>query len=153
MIGVWRAQLQRSMWAPPVVVGAVSGEDGSQVPLTEDQHAVGELGPDGQHEPFGEAVRPRTPRRNLHSVDPRAGQHTVEAGGELAGPVADQEPERRGAVIQIHQQIPGLLGGPRSGRMAGRSQDVDVAAVDFQGEEHVDPFQGERAVDVEEVHG
>jgi hypothetical protein len=33
------------------------------------------------------------------------------------------------------------------------AQDVDVAAVDFQGEEHVDPFQGDRAVDVEEVHG
>jgi hypothetical protein len=86
------------MWAPPVVMGAVSGEDGPQVPLTEDQHAVGELGLDGQHEPFSEAVRPRTPRR-------------------------------------IHQQIPGLLGGPRSGRMAGRSQGVHVAAVDFQGEE------------------
>jgi hypothetical protein len=37
--------------------------------------------------------------------------------------------------------------------MAGRAEDVHVAAVDFQGEEHVDPFQGERAVDVEEVHG
>jgi hypothetical protein len=30
---------------------------------------------------------------------------------------------------------------------------VDVAAADFHGEEHVDPFQGERAVDVEEVDG
>jgi hypothetical protein len=37
--------------------------------------------------------------------------------------------------------------------MAGRPEDVHVAAVDFQGEEYVDPFQGDRAVDVEEVHG
>jgi hypothetical protein len=29
---------------------------------------------------------------------------------------------------------------------------VHVAAADFQGEEHVDPFQSDRAVDVEEVH-
>jgi hypothetical protein len=27
--------------------------------LTEDQHPVGDLGPDRQHEAFGEAVRPR----------------------------------------------------------------------------------------------
>jgi hypothetical protein len=37
--------------------------------------------------------------------------------------------------------------------MAGRAEDVQVAVADFQGEEHVDPFQGDRAVDVEEVHG
>jgi hypothetical protein len=35
------------------------------VPLTEDQHPVGDLGPDRQHQAFGEAVRPRTPRRDL----------------------------------------------------------------------------------------
>jgi hypothetical protein len=33
--------------------------------LSEDQHPVGELGPDAQHEAFGEAVRPRAPRRDL----------------------------------------------------------------------------------------
>jgi hypothetical protein len=37
--------------------------------------------------------------------------------------------------------------------MAGRPENVHVAAVDFQGEEHVDPFERDRAVDVEEVHG
>ena len=47
------------MWPPSVVVGAVSSEDGPQVPLAEDQDAVGEFGSDGQHEAFGEAVRPR----------------------------------------------------------------------------------------------
>jgi hypothetical protein len=37
--------------------------------------------------------------------------------------------------------------------VAGRSEDVDVAAIDFKGEEQVDPFEGNRAVDVEEVRG
>ena len=74
-------------------------------------------------------------------------------GGELAGAVADEEPEGGGAVVEVHQQVAGLLGGPGSGRMAGRAEDVHVAAADFEGEEHVDPFQGDRAVDVEEVHG
>jgi hypothetical protein len=31
----------------------------TQVPLTGDQHAVGEFGPEGADEPFGETVRPR----------------------------------------------------------------------------------------------
>ena len=36
----------------------------AQMPLTEDQHPIGDLGPHRQHQAFGEAVRPRTPRRN-----------------------------------------------------------------------------------------
>jgi len=64
MIGAWREKPKRSMWPPTVVVGAVAGEDGPQVPLAEDQDAVGEFGSGGQHEAFGEAVRPGTARRD-----------------------------------------------------------------------------------------
>ena len=46
-----------------VVVGGVTGKDLAQVSLAEDQHPVGDLGPHCQDEAFGEAVRPRTPRR------------------------------------------------------------------------------------------
>ena len=35
----------------------------------EDQHPVGDLGPHCQDEAFGEAVRPRTPRRDLDHLD------------------------------------------------------------------------------------
>jgi hypothetical protein len=34
--------------------------------------------------------RPRTSRRDLHGVDSRAGQDSVEGGGELASPVSDK---------------------------------------------------------------
>ena len=54
-----RPQLQCPMRPPGVVVGGVHGQHPAQVPLTEDQHPVGDLGPDRQHEAFGEAVRPR----------------------------------------------------------------------------------------------
>jgi hypothetical protein len=43
----------------PVVTHRIPGEHTAQVSLAEDQHPVGDLGPDGQHEAFGEAVRPR----------------------------------------------------------------------------------------------
>jgi len=35
------------------------------VPLAEDQHPIGELGPDGEHEPFRITV---APHRQLHPI-------------------------------------------------------------------------------------
>jgi hypothetical protein len=57
---------------------SVGRERPAEVPLAEDQHAVGEFGADGQHEPFGEAVRPRTPRRDLDHLDTCIREHCVE---------------------------------------------------------------------------
>ena len=141
------------MWPSAVVVGAVLGKGGPQVPFANDQDAVGEFGSDGQDEAFGEAVRSRASGWDLDGVDPGAGEGGVERGRELAGAVADEKPERGGPVVEVHEQVAGLLGGPSSGGVAGRPEDVDVAGADLEGEEHVDPFQGDRAVDVEEVHG
>jgi hypothetical protein len=78
MIGAWRDKSQRPMWPPPVVVGAVPGEDGPHVPFPEDQDAVGELGSGGQDEAFGEAVRFRTAWRNIDDLDAGAGQDGIE---------------------------------------------------------------------------
>jgi hypothetical protein len=78
MIGAWREKSLRPVWPPTVVMGAVLGKDGPQVPLTEDQDAVGEFGSGCQDESFGEAVRSRTSRRNLHGVDARVGQDAVD---------------------------------------------------------------------------
>jgi hypothetical protein len=55
----WRPQLQCSMRPMPVVVHRIPGKHAAQVSFPEDQHPVGDLGSDGQHEAFGEAVRPR----------------------------------------------------------------------------------------------
>ena len=63
-----------------------------------------------------------------------AGKDGVERCGELAGAIADEEPERGGAVVEVNQEVPGLLGGPGSCGMAGCTEDVDVAVADFEGE-------------------
>jgi hypothetical protein len=96
-------------------VGAVFGKDTPQVPLAEDQDAVGEFGSGREYDSFGEAVRSRASRWDLHGVDARTGQGSVERRGELAGPVADEEAECGGSVVEVRQEVPGLLGGPRSG--------------------------------------
>jgi hypothetical protein len=41
------------------VMGGVHGKHLTQLPLPEDQHPVGDLSADRQHEAFGEAVRAR----------------------------------------------------------------------------------------------
>ena len=79
-----------------VVVRGVLCKHFVQVLLAEDQHPVGDLGPDREDEAFGEAVRPRTPRRDLDHLDARICHDRVERGRELTGPVADEEPEPAG---------------------------------------------------------
>jgi hypothetical protein len=46
------------------VMGGVHSKNPAQVPLAEDRHPVRDLGLDSQHEALGDAVRPRTPRRD-----------------------------------------------------------------------------------------
>ena len=55
---VGRAKVAGTVWPSTVVMPNVLGEHHMQVPLTEDQHAVGEFGSDRADEPFGETIRP-----------------------------------------------------------------------------------------------
>src|ERR1039458_9159331 len=116
--GGGRAQLAAAMRAASVVVSLILGQDRPQMPLAEDQHPVSDLGPGGEHEPFRVSVRPWAAGRDLHGFDTGPGQDCVERLSELPGSVADQEPEVRGAVAQIRQEIADLLRGP--GPVRGR---------------------------------
>jgi hypothetical protein len=69
------------------------------------------------------------------------------------GPVADEEPEVRGAVAGIHQKIADLLGGPRAVRVRGGAEDMDVAAGGLYREEAVQALKGHRAVHVKKAGG
>ncbi len=87
-------------------------EHHTQVPLTEDQYAVGEFGSDRAYEPFGETVRPRAARRNPDYADADVRQDSIEGRGELTGPISDEEPELTDAIAKIHHQIADLLRSP-----------------------------------------
>ena len=60
-----RAQLAAAVGAASVVMGFVLGQYRPQVPLAEDEHPVGDLGPGSEHEPFGKGV---APHRQLHLI-------------------------------------------------------------------------------------
>jgi hypothetical protein len=63
---------------------------------------------------------------------PASASTASERGRELSGPIADQEPEPGDVVAEFHDEVAGLLGGPRSVGMRGHAQDVQVAVADLE---------------------
>ena len=88
--------------------------------------------------------------RSADDPDVGAGEDSVERGGELAVPVADQEPELVGAVAEVHEQVAGLLGHPVPGGVGGDPRDVRTATAVFDHDEEVEAAQ-EHGVDVGEI--
>ena len=99
------------------------------MPFAEDQHPVGDLCPGGEHEPFRVSVRFWASGWNLHGLDTGVGQECVKRSGELPGSVADEEPEVRGAITQIHQEVADLLHGPRTVRVRADPEDVQRSGI------------------------
>jgi hypothetical protein len=71
----------------------------------------------------------------------------------LPGPVADQEPECRGSLTEVHQAIADLLQSPRPVRVRGDPGDVHGAGADLDDEQAIQAPEGYRAVHREEVRG
>jgi hypothetical protein len=89
--------------------GRVPGKHVAQVPFAEDQHSVGYLGPDGQHNALGESVRPETPRRIFTTSMPASARTASERWRELSGPITDEEPEPGGVFTDVYDEVAGLL--------------------------------------------
>jgi hypothetical protein len=106
VVGPGRSELSAAVGPPSVVTGLILGQDQPQASRSEDQHPVGDLGPDGEHEPLRISVRPRTSGRDLHRLDTGTGQGRIEGLCELPSPVAYQEPEIFGAVTEVPQEVP-----------------------------------------------
>ncbi len=152
MVGSRWSELPGPVRAVAVVVPGVLGQHPAEVPFAEDQHPVGQLGAGSQHEPLRVSVRAGAPGRDLHHLDAGVGEHGIEGGGELTGPVTDQVREPRRTVTKVVEKIPGLLGGPRPVGVGGDPEDVQVARFHLQDEQDVDAPQC-HGVDVEEVDG
>ena len=81
-----------------------------EVARSGDQEVVEAFAAQRADEAFGDGVRSRCPDRGADDADVGAGEHGVEGGGELAVPVADQEPELLGAVAEVHAAGCGPVG-------------------------------------------
>src|SRR3954451_17153970 len=100
--------------------------------FADDEHAVGDLAAGGAHEPLRVRVRLWTSWWDLADGDAGVGQYGVEGVGELASPVADQHFELVDVFAEVHEQVSGLLGGPRPVRIGSDAEDVHVPAFDLQ---------------------
>ena len=138
--------------AAGVVVVNVVGQDPFEVSSVPYQDPIQAFGADGAYPAFGVGVRLRRPRWGPERLDAGRGENCIERRGELAVAIADQEPELGGALVEVHQQIPGRLGHPGAGRVGGDAGQVHPAVLEFDDEQDVQPGQPDR-LDGEEVAG
>jgi hypothetical protein len=68
---------------------------------------------------------------------------SIEGGGELGVSVADEESEAPAGVVEVHEQVAGLLGQPLPGGLGGDAQDVYAAGRVLDDKERVEPVQGD----------
>jgi len=122
------------------------------VSLVGDQDAVEQFAADAGDEAFGDRVGLWRPHRRLGGPHVEGGEHCIERGGVFGVAVADQEPEAPAGVVEVREQVAGLLGQPGSGGVRGDTEDVHPAGVVFDGEERLQPAQGD-GVEVEQVAG
>ncbi len=94
--------------------------------LVPDQGAVEELAAASPDPAFGDRVH--AGRRDVaeHGPDAAVGEDRAECGREIRAAVADHELDSMRLVAEVHQEVAGLLGGPRAGWMLGDAEDADA---------------------------
>jgi hypothetical protein len=100
----------RDLAAQPILLVLAFAEHCRGVPLVDDQDTVEEFAAKGADEAFGDRVSSWCPRRCLDDAGVDGGEDGVERGGELGVAVPDEEPEPRTGVVELHEQVAGLLG-------------------------------------------
>jgi hypothetical protein len=110
--GDGHVEVDAAVRACGVVVRDVLGQDVFEVAAVAGEYPVEAFGTHGADPAFRVGVRLRRPWWNLDCFDAGRGEHRVEGGGELRVPVADQEAEPEGVLVDVHQQVAGCLGDP-----------------------------------------
>ena len=77
-------------------------------------------------------------------------EQIIEGPAEFGVPIAQQELDSSSLLAEFQQQVPGLLGDPGAVGIGGHAGKVDAAGVQFDEEQHVQPFEP-HGVDGEEV--
>jgi hypothetical protein len=114
-ISLGRCELAEStVRAAGVVVLQVLGQHLAQVVLADDQQPVEDFAPQGPDDPFPDSVRFGCLRRAGQNPNARPQEDGVEAGGELAGAVPDQEPDWSRPCAEVDQEVARCLCRPRA---------------------------------------
>jgi hypothetical protein len=98
-----RVLIERSVRAVHVVVLEVLLQHDCEVARPGDQKVIEAFASHSADPALSDRVRSRCSYRAANDPDVGAGEHRVEGSGELAVPVADQEPELGGVAVQFHE--------------------------------------------------
>jgi hypothetical protein len=132
-----RRERDRAMRSVEVVVLLVGPEDPIEMPAAEDERPVQALGSDRLDEALGERVRVRCPDRGEDHLRSLRAEDLIKGSGELRVTVTDQEPNGWRATIEIHGQVPGLLGHPCGVRMSSGGGEEHPSSMELDEHEHV----------------
>src|SRR5450755_4047350 len=85
--------------------GCPRGQDGAQVSLAEDQHAVERLSAQGADEALAGRVHPRSLQGGAHDTGAGGLEDGVERGGEVRSAVADQESNALEPLVESEARL------------------------------------------------
>jgi hypothetical protein len=138
----WRLT-ESTVWSVLVVVRHVARQHRLEMPSSQDQHPVEQFTTYRADPAFGERVRSRRTHGRPQDPDALGGEDRIEGVGELRVPVADEELELDllSAVCELHEQVTGLLGHPRSGRVRRHAQDMNPAGRQLHHEQHIQALE------------
>jgi len=108
----------------------------ARVTFVPDQRAVEEFTAAGPHPPFHDRIHPGRLNRSTDYPGASGTKDLIERGGEAGVPVMQNELHPRPHILQVHEQVPGLLDHPRRDRVPGGSEDAYPAgAVLYDGKD------------------
>jgi len=121
-----RSGVQRPVRPMLIVMGLVLAQDPPQMVLIPDEGAVKKLAAASADPAFDDRVHSGRADVAEHGPDPGIGEDRIERSRVVRAAVADHELDPVCLLAEVHDQVPGLLGGPVSGGMQGDSEDADA---------------------------
>lgn len=88
--------------------------------------------------PFHDRIHPRRLNRSTDYPGANGTEDLIERGGEAGVPVMQEELHSHRDILQVHEQVPGLLDHPRMDRVLGGSEDVHPAGAVLNNGKDVD---------------
>ena len=109
-----------------------------------DEDMIQALLSDCSHPTFGIGIRIGRPVGSGNDMEAFASEDGIERSSEFAIVVVDQDTQGRFPVIELPNQLPGLLGDPDLVRIGGDTGQVHSACPQLDEEEHIRGLQPDR---------
>jgi hypothetical protein len=140
-----RGLVQGAVRPVGVVEVLVLAQHGYQVVLVPDQRPVQQLASAAADPPLDDRIHPRRLNGGADNPDASGLEDFIECGGELASRSCSTNFTPRPRILQVHQEVPGLLDDPRPERVLRGAEDPDPARAMLDDGKDIDLGAGEQA--------